>query len=168
MEDRRWLTLGRISGLYGVRGWVKVHSYTDPRENLLDYPQWWIQLRGEEQRIELEQGRPQGKTLVVKLQGVDDREQARLYMGVDIRVPREQLPAAAADEYYWTDLEGLRVLTVDGQDLGRVDHLIETGANDVLVVRGERERLIPFLLDQVVKRVDLQAGRLEVDWDPEF
>lgn len=168
MEDRRWLTLGRISGLYGVRGWVKVHSFTDPRENLLDYPTWWLQLQGEERCIELEQGRPQGKTLVAKLRGVDERDQARLYTGADIRVPREQLPEPAADEYYWADLEGLRVTTVDGVELGQVSHLIDTGANDVLVVRGERERLIPFLLDQVVKRVDLAQGRLEVDWDPEF
>jgi len=83
-------------------------------------------------------------------------------------VPRSALPAAGEDEYYWSDLEGLRVETLEGVDLGTVDHLIETGANDVLIVRGDRERLIPFLRPSVVREIDLVAARIRVAWDPDF
>jgi len=165
----RLVTLGRISGLHGVQGWVKIHSETRPRENILKYAPWYLRREGGWEAWQPLKGRTQGKTLVARLAGCNDREQARQLMGATIAVRRSQLGSAGGgEEYYWTDLEGLRVVTESGVELGRVDHLIETGSNDVLVVKGDRERLIPWLPEQVVRSVDLEGGLLTVDWDPEF
>lgn len=160
--------IGRIAGVYGVRGWVKIHSYTDPIENILHYKRWQLRLHDAWQQKEVVTGRPQGKGLVAQIAGVDDRDVARTLTGADIAIERSALPPIAPNEYYWTDLLGLEVVTVDGCSLGKVDHLIETGANDVLVVRGDRERCVPYLRGDVVRRVDLDAGTIEVDWDPDF
>jgi 16S rRNA processing protein RimM len=162
------VVLGRISGLFGVAGWVRIFSHTSPRENILSYSPWYLLRGGRWERLGLEEGRRQGRSVVARLSGCADRDQAALLVGCDIAVRRDQLPEAGEDEYYWTDLEGLRVRTVDGVDLGVVDHLFETGANDVVVVRGDRERLIPYLWDRVVRSVDLEAGEMTVDWDPEL
>lgn len=167
MTDRL-IIIGRIAGVHGVKGWMKIRSHTAPRENILTYPLWRVRQAGQWREMALVEGRPQGKGVVASLEGIDDREQARAFMGSDIAVPRNELPPLPEDEYYWADLEGLRVITVDGVDLGRVDHLIETGANDVMIVRGDRERLIPMVVGQYVTRVDLNAGLMEVDWDPDF
>lgn len=166
-EDKR-IVLGRVSGLFGVRGWVKVFSETEPREGIVNYNPWQLRVRGEWRSIEVESGQRHGKTVVAKLAGIDDRDQAAGLIGADIAVARSQLPRTDTDEIYWADLEGLAVETTEGAALGTVSHLIETGANDVLVVKGERERLIPFVREKVVKSVDLGEGRLVVDWDPEF
>ena len=123
---------------------------------------------GVERTLEPLEGRAQGKGLVVRLPGIDEREQAQALIGAEIFIPRSALPPPAADEFYWADLEGLEVATVDGVLLGRVSHLFATGANDVIVVRGERERLLPFLRPDVVKAIDFDARRITVDWDPEF
>ncbi len=160
--------LGRIAGAYGIRGWMRVHSHTDPRENILDYSPWLLLLEGGGQReFALVEGRRHGKSVVVRLAGVEDRDAALALIGAEIAVDRTLLPPAGEGEYYWSDLMGLEVVTPAGVKLGRVHHLMETGANDVLVVRGERERLIPFI-DQVVLEVDLDAGFIQADWDPEF
>lgn len=160
--------LGRIAGVYGVRGWLKVFSETKPKENIFSYRPWLVRVDGEWQRLEVLDGRPHGKGLVAQLAGYDDRESARRLVGAPVAVQRQQLPPAAEGEYYWADLVGLRVVTPDGVELGRVDHLLETGANDVLVVNNGRERLIPFVQGQYVQQVDLDAGLIRVDWDPEF
>lgn len=162
------IVLGRVTGLFGVRGWVKVFSNTQPREGIANYSPWQLRLGNEWRSFVVEQGQSQGKGVIVKLEGVDDRDAAAALMGADIAIWREQLPPPAEGEIYWADLEGLEVVTVAGQALGRVSHLLETGANDVLVVRGERERLIPFVRGQVVTDIDLDGGRLVVDWDPDF
>lgn len=162
------IVLGRVTGLFGVRGWVKVFSNTQPREGIANYSPWQLRLGNEWRSFVVEQGQSQGKGVIVKLEGVDDRDAAAALMGADIAIWREQLPPPAEGEIYWADLEGLEVVTVAGQALGRVSHLLETGANDVLVVRGERERLIPFVRGQVVTEIDLDGGRLVVDWDPDF
>lgn len=167
--DERLIVIGTIVGLYGVRGWVRVMSHTQPVDNLLRYGQWQLGRKGTWRPAELEEGKIHGKGLVIKLREYSDRELARQLIGTEIAVPRSELGAAAEGEYYWADLVGLRVETVSGQSLGVVDYLIETGANDVLVARAEdRERLIPFVIDQVVKQVDLAAGLIQVDWDPDF
>lgn len=166
-DDSRWVVLGRVSGLFGVRGWVKVFSDTAPRENILGYPHWYLQRHGQWQAYDLLDGRRQGKAVVARLEGCDDRDQAAELIGADIAIRRDQLPPAKAGEYYWTDLQDLRVETLGGIDLGKVDHLFETGANDVLVVKGDRQRLIPFI-DGVIGEIDLDAGRIRVDWDPDF
>ena len=165
--DPKWVILGRVTGLFGVRGWVKVFSETSPRTNILEYPVWYLRQSGGWREYALQEGHPQGKGIVAQLSGCDDRDQAALLMGADIAIPRDQLPEAGDEEYYWADLEGLRVVNLQGVELGRVHHLFETGANDVMVVQGERERLIPFTGDSI-KRVDLTEGCIFVDWDPEF
>lgn len=164
----RMVVVGGIAGLYGVRGWVKVISHTEPRDSILKYSPWYLGQEGAWQPRRLIAGRLQGKGVLAQIVGCEDRDQAAALLGQVIAVRHDQLPVLAADEYYWSDLEGLRVTTLQGVDLGIVNHLFETGANDVLVVVGERERLLPYVWHQVVKRVDLTAGLLLVDWDPDF
>jgi 16S rRNA processing protein RimM len=151
-----------------VRGWVRVYSYTRPRDNILRYNPWYIQRGGSWEEWPLAEGGQHGKGVIARLESCDDRDQARALMGCEIGIRRAQLPAAAPGEYYWSDLQGMKVVTLEGESLGTVDHLFETGANDVLVVKGERERLIPFVLNQVVVAVDLEAGEIRVDWDKDF
>jgi 16S rRNA processing protein RimM len=163
------VVLGHITGLHGVNGWVKVFSDTSPRDNILSYSPWLIRQPGKEwQAITVTLGRKQGKGIVAHLQGYDDRDTARLLMGFEIAVYRNQLASLEHDEYYWADLQGLTVKTLAGQTLGIVDHLFATGANDVVVVTGERERLIPFLQGRTIMNIDLRAGIMQVDWDPDF
>jgi 16S rRNA processing protein RimM len=166
-NETDWAVLGRVSGLFGVRGWVKVFSHTSPKENILNYPAWFLFREGEWREYKLKQGKTQGKGIVALLEGVDDRNQAAELTGADIAVRRDQLPEISPDEYYWSDLEGRRVVTETGIELGRVDHLFETGANDVMMVKGERDHLLPFI-GQVIKEVDLDGDLITVDWDPDF
>jgi 16S rRNA processing protein RimM len=170
MAAGRRVLVGRIVGLYGVQGWLKVESWTEPRTQIFKYQPWRLSSApGQEKEIAGIKGQPQGKGLVAKLPGVDDRDAAAALVGQDIYVAREQLPPPGKDEYYWVDLEGLEVVTTEGVALGRVSHLFATGANDVVVVRdGERERLVPFVQGVYVRSVDLSGGRMVVDWDPEF
>lgn len=157
------LVLGRISGVFGVRGWVKVQSFTDPHENILDYPEWLTDAGS----FALEQGQRHGKGLIAKLKSVADRDTAVALIGQEIRVPRTALPKPAKDEFYWRDLVDCEVTNLQSIPFGRVDHLFSTGANDVMVVRGERERLLPFIRD-VIREVDLDRRQIQVDWDAEF
>lgn len=162
------VTVGRIVGLYGVRGWVKIRSYTQPPENILSYQPWSIGAPDRWREARVQGGRVHGKGIVAQLAGSEDRDTARELIGADIAVHRGQLPPVEADHYYWTDLVGLQVRDPSGRSLGTVDYVMATGANDVLVVTGERERLIPFIKDQVIKQVDLEGGTLTADWDPDF
>jgi 16S rRNA processing protein RimM len=162
------VVLGRVSGVYGVRGWVKLVSDTEPREGILHYSPWYLSEGVGWRPLRPVESRPHGKGLIARLERCADRDQAAALVGSEIAVRREQLPALEPDDYYWSDLEGLRVENREGRDLGRVSHLFETGANDVLVVVGERERLIPYLWGQVVLRVDLATGSMVVDWDADF
>jgi 16S rRNA processing protein RimM len=162
------ISLGSIAGLYGVRGWVKVYSHSFPRENILQYRRWYLGLSGRWQAWALGEGRVHGKGVVARLEGVDERDAAARLLGAEIAVRRAQFDPLPEGQYYWADLEGLQVVHRDGMALGVVDYLIETGANDVLVVRGDRERLIPFVEDRVVLEVDLDSGLIRVDWDPEY
>jgi 16S rRNA processing protein RimM len=160
------IALGYISAVHGIKGWVKIHSWTRPMEAILQYRPW---LLGEDKKpVKIIDGRKQGKGLAALLPGFEGREQAATLVGTQIFVRREQLPATEKDEYYWSDLEGLKVKTTKGELLGRVERLMETGANDVLVIRGNREHLVPFIQGQYVTHVDLEDGMIEVDWDPEF
>lgn len=169
VRDDNIVVLGHITGLHGVRGWIKVFSDTSPRENILTYSPWLIRQPGKAWReVTISDGRKQGKGIVAHLQDCDDREAARLFIGAEIAVYRNQLAELGQDEYYWTDLQGLKVITTDGQELGIVDHVFATGANDVLVVTGEREHLIPFIQGQTIIKIDLQAGCMRVDWYPDF
>lgn len=165
-RDRKLVPLGFISGVHGVKGWVKIHSWTSPREAILGYQPWFL---GEgQQAVRILGGRPQGKTIVAELPGVSDRDGAEQLVGQTISVHREQLPEPGEHSWYWSDLEGLEVMTASGAVLGRIEKMMETGANDVMVVRGERERLIPFVYGRIVLAVDLDEGRVVVDWDPAY
>ena len=160
------VVLGRVSGLYGVKGWVKIHSYTDPRESILRYTNWLIDVDDRWLSVNVAESRPHGKTLIARFDGVEDRDDAAAYVNADVGVDRGELPETGEDEYYWSDLEGLRVKRQDGRLIGRVAYLLETGANDVLVVRdGDDEVLIPFVTGDVIKGVDLAGGVISVDWD---
>jgi len=167
------VVLGKIVSVHGIRGEVKVYSFTDPIDNVLDYQNWTLKRDGEVKKVELASGRLQGKVLVAKLKGLDDREVARTFAGFDICVPRALLPDLDDGEYYWHQLEGLKVIDLQGQLLGRLDHLLETGSNDVMVVKAcagsldDRERLLPYT-DQCVLSIDLVAGEMRVDWDADF
>lgn len=162
------LILGKVSGVYGVKGWVKLFSYTDPREGILDYKHCFLKIKGQWQATELMQGRKQGKGVVARIEGCDDRDQAYMLIGTEIAITNDQLAELAENEYYWKDLIGLKVINQDGIELGVVSSLMETGANDVLVVKGERERLIPFTQGATVQQVNLDQKLITVDWDPDF
>jgi len=162
---RQPVILGRIVGLFGVRGWVKVHSYTEPRDAVLEYRDWLLSRDGAWEPVEVAEGRQHGKGIVVRLQGIEDRDAAAELLGSDIGVDRDTLPEAEDGRYYWADLEGLTVVRKDGTELGKVACLMATGANDVLVVDGPVERLIPFVPETVILDVDLAAGVIRVDWE---
>ncbi len=165
---QREVTLGRIVGVFGVKGWVKVKSYTEPAEGILDYGAWHLLGPGAARAtVRPLEGRRHGTLVVARLEGVSDRDEAAALAHRDIAVPRAELPRPGEGQYYWADLEGLEVVTTEGTVLGRVDHFVETPANPVMVVRGERERWLP-LVAKHLKSVDLDAGRVVVDWDPEF
>jgi 16S rRNA processing protein RimM len=166
--DRCWINVGAVFGVFGIKGWVKVFSYTDPRENILNYSPWHLDWNGERTAFMVTEGRRHGKGIITHLQGIDTREEAGRLCGARISIAREQLLPLPANQYYWSDLVGLTVYTRSGRELGRVKSIIETGANDVLVLDGERERLIPFVLREVVEHIDLAAGTMRVDWNPDY
>ena len=159
--------MGRVVGPHGVKGWIKVQPFTRERESLTRYAQWQIGQQNAWQPRVLEQARVQGAAVVAKLAGIDDRDQAAALRGQRIAVARSEFPPAAPGEYYWADLVGLQVVNAGGVVLGKVVRLFETGANDVMVVEGERERLLPFI-DTVIRGVDIAAGRIRVDWDADY
>jgi len=162
----RLVTLGRVTGPYGLQGWLKIHSETDPRDNIVRYATWWLGRGGHWERRAVEAGRPHGKTVVARIEGVDDRDQAAAFIGLQIGVERAALPATDKDQYYWSDLEGLTVVNKAGAEIGRVAYLLETGANDVMVVdKAGREVLIPFVTGDIVRDVDLDGGTIRVDWE---
>ncbi len=182
-EASEKVILGRISGVYGVKGWVKVFSYTDPREAIVDYSPWFIRAEnrkpGSENQaawteVKLKSGKRHAKTVVAKLENCNDRDQAMAYVGTEIAIDLQQLEQLKEkDEYYWRDLIGLRVINQQDITLGTVKSLLETGANDVLVVVSEVdgeniERLIPWTMDIAIIKVDMVQGVITVDWDADF
>lgn len=161
------ITLGKIVGVFGVKGWVKVFSETRPREQIFKYTPWLLVLNGDEFEVEVLEGRQQGKGLIASLKGYTDCEDARRLIGSEILVSQESLPKTGKNEYYWSQLTGLNVVNLQGIELGKVVNLFETGANDVLVVKGEKERLIPFTEFAVID-VDIDSNNIVVDWDEDF
>jgi 16S rRNA processing protein RimM len=171
------IDVGRITSVFGIKGWVKIHSDTEPPENIASYSPWWVKTRHGVKAMEVDEFQPHGKGFIAHIKGIDDRTLAETLAKANISVERDQLPALDADEYYWHQLENLQVITVfDGAEavLGRVSHLLETGANDVIVVKADadsvddRERLVPYVPEQFIKKIDLDAGKIWVDWDPAF
>ncbi len=173
------LTAGKITGAYGIKGWVKIHSYTSPGENLFDFGEWTLKGRGgrnTEQPVHFDEWRRQGKGMIAHIRGVDDRDLAESYRGLEILVKADSLPDLEEGDYYWHQLEGLEVWAREPGSsaervlLGRVNYLLETGANDVLVIKAsegsidDQERLVPYLPGDTVVSVDLERKRIEVDW----
>ena len=161
------VVMGRIVAPYGVKGWVKIQPFTEMLDGLFDYENWWIASAGEWVEFEIDDAKVHSNVILAKPVGSDDRDSAFALKGKDIAVPRESLPVPEEGDYYWSDLIKLSVFNVEGVELGKVQEVFETGANDVLVVKGDRERLIPFT-GQTVLEVNLEAGYLRVDWDSDF
>lgn len=167
--SRRMIQVGKVHGAFGVRGEVKLESFTEPRSAIFRYQPWVLRdARGVERECEGAKGRETPKGVVATVPGIDDRDAAEAARGLDVFVPRDALPPPRPGEYYWVDLEGLRVRNVEGVDFGVVSHLFSTGANDVLVAQGDRERMIPFVLPDYIVSIDFEAALVTVDWDPEF
>lgn len=168
-DPTRRILVGRIHGAFGVRGELKIESFTDPRQALLRYQPWILRrANGEESEVSGVRGRETPKGIVASMPGVDDRDAAEALRGSELWVARTALPPPKDGEYYWVDLEGLRVVNNEGIPFGTVSHLFSTGANDVLVVQGDRERMLPFVQPDVVKSVDFPSGVITVDWDADF
>jgi len=170
-DPTRRILMGRIHGAFGVRGELKLESFSDPPDAIFRYRPWTLRTaQGVERELELEgaRGRSTAKGIVMSLPGVEDRDAAEALKGSEIHVPRSALPPPKPGQYYWVDLEGLRVVNTEGADFGTVSHLFSTGANDVLVARGDRERMVPFLEPDYIVSVDFDAGCITVDWDADF
>lgn len=160
--------LGNINGVFGIQGWVKVFSHTSPRVQITDYRRWLVRHNGQDVEYRVLRGREQGKAIVAQLEGIDTRNASEALVGATVFVRSDQLEKLGEGEYYWSQLIGLSVINQDGTDLGSVDWLFETGNNDVMVVQGDKERFIPYIRENFVKQVDLDSGKILVDWDPDF
>lgn len=172
--DSEWVVLGEVGRVHGLKGWLKLISFTSPIENILDYSRFQASVGGRSQELELDEHRRLNKALLVHFKGYDDPETARLLTGTELTIANEKLPQLERGEFYWHQLEGLKVVNQIDQVFGRVSHLLETGANDVLVVKADsesiddRERLIPYLLDSVVIEIDLEKQTIRVDWEADY
>ena len=172
------VVVGKITTVFGVKGWLKIHSYTEPMENILGYESLFLNRNGRWQPVEFEDFKRHQKGLIGLIKGIDDRDKARVYCQCELAVDAAEMPPLEDGDFYWHQLEGMQVYSTgtEGQQrlLGIVDHMMETGSNDVMVVRqcqgsiDDRERLIPWLPEQVIKTVDEQARTIVVDWDPDF
>lgn len=167
----RIVVLGKIVGAFGVKGWVKIKSYTEPVENILDYGVWQLGQTGNQigkwTPIKVEEGRVTDKGVLARLEGLVSPEEARLKVGLELGVWRSEMPAPAPGEYYWSDLEGIEAISASGELLGRVDHFRSTPGGTVMIVQGEQEHWIPFVKERIVK-VELDAGRIVLDWSVDW
>lgn len=167
MNQSEYVIVGKIGSSYGVKGWVKVFSYTEEMTNILSFDPWYLEDGKQWKPIELQDSREHGKGLIVKLAGFDSPEHVKILAGKKIAVLRSQLPALKKGEYYWHDLEGLTVIDQKGETLGIVLYVLETGANEVLVIKDnkEKEHAIPYLPGKVITQVDLEKQEIHVDWE---
>ncbi len=175
MDKEQQITLGKVGAVYGIKGWLRIHSFTDDPDAILDYFPWSLKLGNNIQTVEITDWRKHNKGLIVKVAGIDDRDIAQKLVGSEIFVNESVLPELPEGDFYWRDLIGMSVVNTKGYDLGVVSDLMETGANDVLVVKanlndgfGKKERLIPYLLEQVIESVSAENKQICVDWDPGF
>ncbi|WP_448211996.1 ribosome maturation factor RimM [Colwellia sp. MEBiC06753] len=169
------ILLGKVGAVYGIKGWVKIHSFTEEPEAIFDYSPWSLKLGDKEQSAEIVDWRKHNNGLIAKLAHIDDRDQAQRLVSSEILVDETLLPELPEGEFYWRDLIGMTVVTDKGYSLGEVTDIMETGANDVLVVKanrndgfGKKERLIPYIFDQVIVSVSNENKQICVDWDPGF
>jgi 16S rRNA processing protein RimM len=174
LQEQNLVTMARIGRLYGIRGWVKLISYTDPLENIREFRHLYARIAGQWQVLEMDQCKAHGKGLVAHFLGYDDPDLVRTLTGVELAVNATDLPVLEEEEFYWYELTGMKVMTADARVLGVVVKMLETGANDVIVVAAtpdsidDRERLIPYLPERVIKAVSREQRCITVDWDPEY
>lgn len=162
----QYITIAKIGAPYGVRGWLKVQTFTDSIENAVNYRPWFVtDAKGQWSILAVEQVDYQSERLLIKIQGIDTPEAARCYTGKLLHIPRNKLPVLQENEYYWSDLEGLTVIDQHGDVLGKVSFLLETGSNDVLVVKGSKQIAVPYLPGQVIKSVSLDTREIHVEWE---
>ncbi len=159
--------VGRFGAAFGIKGWIKVFSYTDPITNILEYTPWYIQHGNDWQQIVIEDGKMHSNQIIVKLPGCDDRNRAETFTHLEIAITADTLPPLEKNQYYWSDLVGLDVINLQKENLGTVKELMTTGSNDVLIVSGDKQRLIPYI-KQVIINVDLEKRSITVDWDSDF
>ena len=166
MEDDKKIYLGKITGVHGIKGWLKIQSFSSPLENILNYPLWIINNRGQEGFYSVEQGRKHSNKILVKLEKIDDRTKAESFINSKIKIMRSDLPKLTNESYYWSDLKGLSVLNSKEKLIGIVDSLIETGANDVMVVNTTKDKriIIPFVMNEIIKEVSIELNYVKVDW----
>ena len=166
MKSGKKILVGKISNPHGIKGWIKVISFTDPIENILSYKKWTISDNETEKTYCLEDSRIQGNKIVIKLEGVNNRDDADLLKNLQIEINRSDLPKLEENSYYWEDLVDFNVIDIKGNLVGKVDSLFRTGSNDVLVIINEtKERLlVPFIMEEVIKYVDLAKELISIDW----
>ena len=167
-NPERRILVARVVGAFGVRGEVKLQSFTDPLKQVLKYQPWILIHNGQEKEIAEVRARETNKGLTVFFPDIDDRDAAEAFTGAEVWVPRSRLPAPKNGEYYWIDLEGMQVHNLEGVDFGNVSHLFNNGANDVMFVQGERVRLLPFVMDDYITNIDFDAQTILVDWEADF
>ena len=169
MEDDKKIYLGKITGAHGIKGWLKIQSFSSPPENILNYPSWIINNQGEEDFYSIEQGRKQNNKIVVKLENIDNRNTAESLINSKIQILRSDLPKLSNENYYWSDLVGLSVLNSEEKVIGKIESLIETGANDVMVIITLKDEriLIPFVMHEIIKEVSVELNYIKIDWSIE-
>ena len=168
-DEASLIVIGKIVGVHGIKGWLKILSFTRPRQNIFDYGSWLVKQSEEWQEIQLLEGKPQGKGLVASLEGITDRDEAMALVSSEIAIDRDQLPEPKEGEFYWHDLINMQVINQQNEVLGVVKELLETGANDVLVVGADKQRyLIPYVKDVYIKDVDTEQGVIQVDWQSDY
>jgi 16S rRNA processing protein RimM len=166
--NARYVTIGKISSAFGIKGWVRIAPFTRTPEDFLEYPDLMYELLGETYPLIVREAKIQKRSILARIQDIEDRNAAESLKNAQILIDEKDLPIPEEGEFYWKDLENLKVVTQQGELLGTVSHLIETGSNDVLVVKGERDRMIPFIYDDFIIQVDLPGQTITVDWDPDF
>ncbi|HHL30999.1 MAG TPA: ribosome maturation factor RimM [Oceanospirillales bacterium] len=154
------ILIGKVSGCFGVKGWLKIFSYSDPRENITTYKSWLVG----DKLFDSVESKKNGKLIVAKLEGINDKETAQTLIGQKIEILQSQLQQLDTNQFYWKDLIGLSVTNKQGVDLGIIKNMLETGSNDVIIIKGDRERLIPYITDKTIIKVDLSNKTMLVDW----
>lgn len=167
---KHWLLVGSVGKPHGIKGWVKINSYTEPPSNILLYQPWYLKNsdKNEPSLIKVQQYQIQTQRIVVQFENYETPESTRPLTNQPIYIERKQLSPLSPQEYYWADLEGLKVYNCENTYLGIIQTLLTTGANDVLIIEGEKRILIPFLLNNTIKSIDLDQQVMIVDWDPNF
>lgn len=167
LQREETVCVGHILGAQGVKGEVRVFSNTEPRENIVSYSPWLVDVNGQIKTVEVN-GRLQGKNVIASLAGIEDRDEATTLIGSKIYILQEQLPKLGDDEYYWSDLIGMEVKSLQAEALGTIESMMETGASDVMVLQGDKKRLIPFVMEDIVKEIDLVNKQMVVDWQADY